>query len=183
MSEGLFVGFCGHGIHLPDDLCLLEPIGTNGSPVPPAVTSERVYVTNLYNTALPLIRFDVTDEVTVLDGPCPCGSSFRRIADPLGRLDETFVYGNGTSIHPHVFRSALGSQDLIEYQVRQTPEGAAIAAVNSAAVDTTALTRRIEDSLRGLGLKDPKVTITLTETLDRQATGKLKRFVPIDRPP
>jgi phenylacetate-CoA ligase len=183
MSEGLFVGFCGHGIHLPDDLCLLEPIGADGIPVPSGVTSERVYVTNLYNTTLPLIRFDVTDQLTVLDGPCPCGSSFRRIADPLGRLDDTFTYADGTSIHPHVFRSALGHEMLIEYQVRQTAAGADIAAVASGAVDSTALAHRIENALRGLGLFEPKVTITLTETLDRQPSGKLKRFVPIDRPP
>jgi hypothetical protein len=35
----------------------------------------------------------------------------------------------------------------------------------------------------GLGLRDPKVTITLTETLDRQATGKLRRFVSLGRYP
>jgi len=182
MSEGLFAGSCGHGLHLPDDLCLLEPIRSDGTPVPPGVTSDRVYVTNLYNHTLPLIRYDVTDQITVLDGPCPCGSSFRRIGDPLGRLDDTFTYANGTTIHPHVFRSALGHEHLIEYQVRQTPTGADITAVKSARVDTTALARRIEDALRGLGLTDPTVTITLTKTLERQATGKLRRFVPIDKP-
>jgi phenylacetate-coenzyme A ligase PaaK-like adenylate-forming protein len=182
MSEGLFAGSCGHGLHLPDDLCLLEPIGPNGTPIPRGVTSDRVYVTNLYNKALPLIRYDVTDQITVLDGPCPCGSSFRRIADPLGRLDDTFTYANGVAIHPHVFRSALGHEDLIEYQVRQTPTGADIAVVNSAPVDTTALARQIEDTLRALGLTDPTVSITLTETLERQPTGKLRRFVPINAP-
>src|SRR6187402_2423158 len=25
MSEGVFSGFCGHGIHLPDDLVIFEP--------------------------------------------------------------------------------------------------------------------------------------------------------------
>jgi hypothetical protein len=24
MSEGVFAGFCGHGIHLPEDLCLVR---------------------------------------------------------------------------------------------------------------------------------------------------------------
>ena len=105
MSEGLFSGFCGYGSHLPDDLCLLEPVGVDGTPVDRGTTSATVYVTNLYNRVVPLIRFEVTDEVTVVDGPCPCGSVFRRIADPLGRLDDSFVYPDGTVIHPHVFRS------------------------------------------------------------------------------
>ena len=96
-------------------------------------------VTDLYNNVVPLIRWEVTDELTILEEPCPCGSTFRRIADPLGRLDDTFVYPEGTAIHPHVFRSCLGRQGLVEYQVRQTARGADISAVTSGEVDTDAL--------------------------------------------
>jgi phenylacetate-coenzyme A ligase PaaK-like adenylate-forming protein len=177
MSEGLFVGFCGHGSHLPDDLCLLELVSADGTPVDGGATSAKVYVTNLYNTVVPLIRFEVTDEVSVLEGPCPCGSPFRRIADPLGRLDETFVYPDGTTIHPHVFRSCLGHQHLIEYQVRQTARGADISAVTSGAIDTDALASRIEGALLDLGLPAPTVTIATVDGIDRQRSGKLKRFV------
>jgi phenylacetate-CoA ligase len=178
MSEGLFAGSCGHASHLPDDLCLLELVGADGTPGAAAETSATVYVTNLYNTVTPLIRFEVTDEVTVVEEPCPCGSVFRRIADPLGRLDDTFIYADGTAIHPHVFRSCLGHQDLFEYQVRQTPRGADISVVTSGAVDTDALASRIEDALRGLGLPEPAVTLATVDRVDRQSSGKLKRFIP-----
>jgi phenylacetate-coenzyme A ligase PaaK-like adenylate-forming protein len=177
MSEGLFTGFCGYATHLPDDLCLLEAVRADGSPVEANTTSANLYLTNLYNTILPLIRYEVTDEVTVLDGPCPCGSVFRRIADPLGRLDDTFVYPDGTAIHPHVFRTCLGHQHLVEYQVRQTARGADISVATSAAVDTDALESRIEAALRDLGLPSPRVTIGIVDRVDRQGSGKLKRFV------
>jgi phenylacetate-coenzyme A ligase PaaK-like adenylate-forming protein len=180
MTEGLFSGFCGHGSHLPDDLCLLEPVSADGTAVEEGATSAKVYVTNLYNTVLPLIRFEVTDEIAVLEGPCRCGCAFRRIADPLGRLDETFVYPDGTAIHPHVFRSSLGHQHLVEYQVRQTANGADISAVTSGPIDTDALGSRIEDALRDLGLPAPTVTITTVDRVDRLSSGKLKRFVPND---
>ncbi len=178
MSEGLFAGSCGHGTHLPDDVCLLELVGTEGIPVEAGETSAKVYVTNLYNGVTPLIRFEVTDEVTLVDEPCPCGSVFRLIADPLGRLDETFIYPDGTAIHPHVFRSCLGHQHLIEYQVRQTARGADISVVTSGAIDTDALASRIEAALRDLGLPEPAVTIATVDRVDRQSTGKLKRFIP-----
>jgi phenylacetate-coenzyme A ligase PaaK-like adenylate-forming protein len=161
-------------------LCLLEAVGPDGATVQPGVTSERIYVTNLYNTTLPLIRFDVTDQITVLDGPCPCGSSFRRIADPLGRLDDTFVYADGTTVHPHVFRSALSRASVTEYQVRQTPAGADIATVSAAPIKTAALALKIEAALRTLGLANPRVTITRTGALERQASGKLRQFVPTE---
>ncbi|GAC1604180.1 MAG: phenylacetate--CoA ligase family protein [Acidimicrobiales bacterium] len=179
MSEGLFCGFCGYGSHLPDDLCLLEPIGLDGAPVAAGVTSTTVYVTNLFNTVLPLIRYEVTDEVTVLDGPCACGSSFRRIADPLGRLDDTFTYPDGTAVHPHVFRDVLGNQQLIEYQVQQTPSGADIVVVGRGDVDSANLAHRLEESLRHLGLRHPVVRVVPVNAIARQPSGKLKRFVPL----
>jgi phenylacetate-coenzyme A ligase PaaK-like adenylate-forming protein len=180
MSEGIFAGFCGHGSHLPDDLCLFEPVGPDGRPAGPGVASHRVYVTSLYNHALPLIRFEVTDEVRVLDQPCPCGSSFRRIADPQGRLDDTFTYPGGVSIHPHLFRSALGQhRQIIEYQVRQTPRGADIRVVADARIDPVTAGHTIEAALAAAGLSRPHVTVTLQPALDRHPTGKLKQFVPL----
>ena len=179
-SEGIFSGFCGYGSHLPDDLCLFEPIGPGGRPVPPGVASQRVYVTNLYNHALPLIRFEVTDEVRVLDRPCPCGSAFRRIADPQGRLDDTFTYPAGVNIHPHLFRSTLGQHQLIvEYQVRQTARGADIRLAAEAPIDTALIGQAISQALAAAGLDRPEVNVTLQPTLERLETGKLKRFVPL----
>lgn len=34
MSEGAFAGACRHGLHLPDDLCLIEAVDAS-SPTPP----------------------------------------------------------------------------------------------------------------------------------------------------
>jgi phenylacetate-coenzyme A ligase PaaK-like adenylate-forming protein len=180
MSEGVFTGFCGHGIHLPDDLCLFEAVDAQGRPVPAGHPSHRVLVTNLYNHAQPLIRFEVTDEVALLERPCPCGSSMGLIDDPQGRLDDTFVYQPALSVHPHLFRSALGQQpSIIEYQVRQATRGAAISIVAATPVDLLPLERKIADGLQALGLTDPHVTIETVTAIRRQASGKLARFVPL----
>ena len=180
MSEGIFTGCCGHGIHLPDDLCIFEPVDADGRPVGPGVLSHRVLVTNLYNHTQPLIRYEITDQVTLIDGPCPCGSRFRRIEDPQGRLDDVFEYAEGLSVHPHVFRSALGRQPAImEYQVRQTRRGATIRIVTTAPVDVDALQVQVTGALGALGLADPRVVIETVTSLPRQASGKLKRFVPV----
>ena len=81
-----------------------------GKPVPPGVRSAKIYVTNLINPLLPLIRYEITDEVTVLNEPCACGSAFTRVADIQGRNDDVFVYANGIAVHPHVFRSRLAQE-------------------------------------------------------------------------
>lgn len=180
MSEGATTGCCGHSTHLPDDLCLLEPVDHAGQPVAVGTPAARVYLTNLYNPVLPLIRYEVTDEITILDGPCPCGSPLRRIADPQGRLDDIFTYPEGVTVHPHVFRSLLGRRhEIVEYQVRQTPRGAAVEIVSPSPLDTSPIERELQTALAALGLLQPDVTVTRAATLDRQPTGKLKRFVPL----
>jgi len=170
----------GSGMHLADDLLIIEPVDEEGRPVAPGVRSAKVYLTNLYNLALPLIRYEIRDEVTLLDEPCSCGSAHRRVDDIQGRLDDCFVYAGGVTVHPLVFRSALGGErNIVEYQVRQTDRGAEIAARCLGDVDIAGLRRKIIQELAQLGLRDPEVSITPVERLERQAIGKLKRFFPL----
>ena len=183
MSEGVFSGFCGHGIHLPDDLIIFEPVDVDGHPVGAGELSHRVLITNLYNHVQPLIRYEVTDQITLAAGTCPCGSSMQRIEDPQGRLDDIFVYDDGLSVHPHLFRSALGHhREILEYQVRQTQRGVTIGLVAAAAVDVQTLRTRITAGLAEVGLTEPRVDIETLHELPRQASGKLKRFVKLPPP-
>jgi phenylacetate-coenzyme A ligase PaaK-like adenylate-forming protein len=130
---------------------------------------------------LPLIRYEITDEVTILAEPCPCGSAHRCVADIQGRLDDVFVYG-GRRVHPHVFRAALSRHaGVIEYQVRQTTRGAEIAVRCGGAVDLGRLGTEIADGLSGVGVPDPLVEVGAVERLDRDpGPAKLRRFVPLD---
>jgi phenylacetate-CoA ligase len=170
--------FKGTGMHLTDDLVIVEAVDANGDPVPAGVRSHKVYVTNLFNPLMPLIRYEISDEVTLLDEPCACGSVHQRIADIEGRNDDTFVYADGVSVHPHLFRSILGHEPAIsEYQVQQTRGGAEIIACSEGPVDVESLARKLQDALARLGLPDPTVTVTVVDSIPRLATGKLKRFL------
>ena len=184
-SEGGAMGVsCGHGrgLHLSDDLLIVEPVDAQGRTTPPGVRSEKIYLTNLYNPLLPLIRYEITDQVTLIppENPCPCGSAHRRIDDVSGRLEDLFVYPGVGAVHPLVFDSRLvRGRAIVEYQVRQTERGAEISICCVSEVDTARLRSEIRDDLTRLGLREPEITIVRAERLDRQATGKLKRFVPL----
>ena len=82
---------CGQSpaMHLNEDAVIVE------------VEDGRILVTSLINRTLPLIRYEMTDEVTLLDETCPCGSPFRLIADVHGRADDWFEYPSGAKVHPH----------------------------------------------------------------------------------
>jgi phenylacetate-CoA ligase len=102
-SEGGIVArgcYAGAGMHLSDDVVIIEPVDENGQPVPCGSESAKVYLTNLFNPVLPLIRYEITDQVTFLDESCACGSEHRRIADIQGRLDDVFIYPNRVTVHP-----------------------------------------------------------------------------------
>ena len=169
----------GSGLHLAEDLAIIEPVDADGRPVAPGERSAKIYLTNLYNYTLPLIRYEITDEVTPLSRSCPCGSAHRLIADPQGRLDDVFHYGP-LVVHPLVFRSPLGlCRDIIEYQVHQTPRGADIAVRCQGQSQLMAVADEVRRKLVAAGLDDPQVTITVLDQLPRQDTGKLKRFIPL----
>jgi phenylacetate-CoA ligase len=170
--------FKGTGMHLSDDLVIVEAVDADGDPVAAGVRSHKVYVTNLFNPLMPLIRYEISDEVTLLDEPCACGSVHQRIADIEGRNDDTFLYRDGVSVHPHLFRSILGREPAIsEYQVRQTQAGAEIIVCAAGPFDVASLDRRLQEALARSGCHEPSVTVTVVESIPRLATGKLKRFL------
>ena len=43
------------------DMCIVELVDTDYRPVPPGVPSAKALVTNLFNLAQPLIRYELTD--------------------------------------------------------------------------------------------------------------------------
>ena len=182
VSEGGGVGVaCDHSrSHLSDDLVIVEPVDENGRPVAPGEPAAKLYLTNLFNRALPLIRYEITDEVRILTETCPCGSAHRCLADIQGRLDDVFVY-DSRRVHPHVFRSIIGREPgVIEYQVCQTADGARIAVRCSGRVDLAPLSEEIAHALFRLGLPRPVVDVTAVERLERDpGPAKLRRFVPL----
>ena len=165
--------------HLGEDQVIIEAVDADGRPVPPGVTSDKIYLTNLYNNTLPLIRYEITDQVTVLPERCPCGSVHRLIGDIQGRLDDVFRY-RGRLVHPHVFRSPLSRRaTVVEYQVRQTLRGAEIDVRCCGPLDVESLQRDIVHALARVGLTNPEVRVSTVERIDRGVAGKLKRFVPL----
>jgi phenylacetate-CoA ligase len=156
------------------------PVDLAGRPVPPGVRSDKLPVTTLADPTLPLIRYELTDQVTVLDRACPCGSAHTLIADVQGRMDDAFAYPGGQVVHPHVFRSVVGRErGVVEYQVGQTPDGAEVLVVGALA-DPAAVGRRLAAELAGLGLPAPSVEVRPVDRLERQATGKVRRFRPLE---
>jgi phenylacetate-coenzyme A ligase PaaK-like adenylate-forming protein len=170
---------CGRddGLHVCEDEVILERVDGSGAPVGPDEPAARTLATGLGNRTFPFIRYDLGDQVTMLEGPCSCGSTLARVADIAGRRDDDFRYGTRT-IPASAFRHVLGTDPAIsEYQVRQTSDGAEVFVVGTP--DLPAIAGALTESLARFGLRDAKIRVNAVEEIERRAgTGKLRRFIP-----
>ena len=81
-TEGLFGAECERhdGVHLFEDVALVENVDERGRPVPAGEPGARVLVTQLHNRVQPIIRLAVSDVFTLDPEPCPCGRRLVRAA-------------------------------------------------------------------------------------------------------
>jgi len=168
----------GDGLHICEDEVILERVDGTGAPVAPDEPAVRTLATGLTNRTFPFVRYDLGDEITLISEPCPCGSAFARVADISGRHDDDFVYGSH-SVPASAFRHVLGTDPhIVEYQVLQTEAGADVLVV--ATGDAQSLVPALVSALQRHGVADPSIRMRTVDTLERhQASGKLKRFVPL----
>jgi phenylacetate-coenzyme A ligase PaaK-like adenylate-forming protein len=158
------------------DMCIVEFVDADYRPVPPGVPSAKALVTNLFNLAQPLIRYELTD--VFIRQPDAAGHGYLR-ARVQGRNDDVLRYDT-VHVHPIVVRSVMvASPDVIDYQVSQTPSGIEVFAVTSAGFDVDDLTSRLRRALTAAGLDHADVVVHRVEQVDRHpVSGKLRRFSP-----
>jgi phenylacetate-CoA ligase len=99
-SEG--ESFCG--MTLAEDFLIFEAVDADNRRVADLEGAEKVLVTKLYGTVMPLIRYELTDSLIIDAGPNPDGPGCRRIREVKGRSDAWFVYAGNIRIHPMSFR-------------------------------------------------------------------------------
>jgi len=159
------------------DMCIIELVDAGNRPVGPGVPSAKVLVTNLYNLAQPLIRYELADSFVRVPSESGPGHLFARAR---GRADEVFHYQAG-DLHPHVIRSVMvQSPEVTDYQVRQTRTGIEAHIVAAGSAEPEAFRRRLAEALARGGLSQPDVTVRVVGDLARnQDSGKLRRFIPL----
>jgi phenylacetate-CoA ligase len=76
------------GLEVSDDLVVVEVVDVDDRPVAPGIPGYRVLLTSLIGRALPLIRYELSDTVTLAPGPEPGGRPYLRIERVDGRNDD-----------------------------------------------------------------------------------------------
>jgi phenylacetate-CoA ligase len=184
-AGGLFACECSQhaGLHAFEDQLLFEVVDERNRPVAAGTAGSKVLLTNLFACTQPLIRYEVTDIVSVTEEPCPCGRPFRLVEVSQGRSDDIlYLQGRvGTvPVHPVVLHTALARvAGLKQYQVVHDAHGLHVRVVltigASAEATREKLQRLLSGGLESIGVVPPPISVEFVPAIDREGqAAKLK---------
>ena len=86
---------CNYGhLHLHNDSLIVEPVDENNNPVPVGEKSHKILITSLYERTVPLIRYEVSDKVTIHNTPCKCGNKSPWVEVEGRSVEPPFIFKN-----------------------------------------------------------------------------------------
>jgi phenylacetate-coenzyme A ligase PaaK-like adenylate-forming protein len=170
---------CGrhHGMHLYEDLVITEVVDHDNRPVPFGTFGAKVLVTVLFGRTLPLIRYEISDRVSLMPGTCVCGRPFARIAEVEGRREDVASLpardGGRVMIRPNVFHTVLGLLPLAGWQVIVERDALRVLLAGAgAAVEDGALAERLSRALTEQGASKPVIQVERVDEIPRTRLGK-----------
>ncbi len=178
-----------NGLHINEDHFVVEIIDPkNLTPLALGEEGELVFTT-ITKEGFPLIRYRTGDISRLVEEPCPCGRTFRRMRRVTGRTDDLiFIKGEkifpsqieeilleaeGTAPHYRIILDRQDGKDTIEVQVEIVE--------SFPAFDELKNLERLRDTIAGrievvLGV-EAKVTLVEPRSLLRASGGKARRVV------
>jgi len=187
-QEGLRAMECnpGQGMHIFEDLGIVEVVDEDNSHVPDGTLGHKVLFTSLFGFTQPVIRYEISDMMVLAPEPCPCGQPFRRILAINGRNDDILYLqgraGRQVAVHPVHFWNILESfADIRQYQVVHETDGVCLRLMFEEGNGNTARSVReqLAQKLHTLGVDCPSIRVELVTTLEDRSRhmGKWKNVI------
>ena len=192
LSEVMGPGVAGeckacNGLHINEDHFLFEVINPDTlEPAAPGEVGELV-ITTLTKEAFPIIRYRTRDLTRIIQEPCSCGRTFRKIQRVMGRTDDMLII-KGVNVYPSQIEAVLFEIEGIKphYQIVVEREGrldritVKVEVVESIFFDEMKKQRHMIDTIKkrlntelGIGVN---VKLVEEKTLER-SEGKAKRVI------
>jgi putative adenylate-forming enzyme len=164
------------GLHVFEDLLVFEVVDEDNRPVPPGVAGRKVLVTNLFNRTMPMIRYELSDIVTVAEGICPCRRPHLRLASIQGRREDVLDLpargGGRIGVNAFLFGETLLHLPAIrQYQLTPRADGLLVRVVLGDAAPSSGV---IEAARRALAAELGRAGAVVA-TLDVEAVDEIGR--------
>lgn len=166
------------GLHLFEDLAIVEAVDEHNRPVPAGEDSAKVLVTVLDSRTLPLIRYEVDDSIRMAGSTGVCGRPFALVERILGRTWDALRFpgldGGEVTVQPLTFTAILDTLPVTGWQVIGEESGAltVLLAGVPAGLEKRAVLESIEHALAALGVDPPSITVKSVAAIPRTAAGK-----------
>ena len=172
------------GLHINEDHFLAEVVDPETGETLPAGQRGELVLTTLTKEAFPLIRFRTGDLTTLIDAPCACGRTLRRMTRIPGRSDDMLII-HGVNIFPAQIETVIAStglgaphyQIVLDRQGHMDQASILLEAPESFCTDSIKQSQRILENVRirlqtELGVPF-EVRLVEPRTLQRERDGRI----------
>jgi phenylacetate-coenzyme A ligase PaaK-like adenylate-forming protein len=136
----------------------------------------RLLVTSLYPRAVPMIRYDIGDQVKIYD-PNFKGGIIRCFDEILGRQNDIITFSDGTAAHSEVVTHAIKAQDVVlSFQFHKWEDAMQLKLVVRADSNEADVARNIREALISVNPCFSDTEIVFVEDVDVTSSGK-RRWV------
>lgn len=159
--------------HSSMEYAITEVIDQNTNPS----KQGRLVSTDLWNFAMPFIRYDSQDVIKIGDNDCTCGRKLLCVKRILGRDTDILVASNGILIPPlaiSIFMKKLPG--VAEYQIRQEGIDVFIIYIKPTNEFNSGQVSLINDYWSKTFGKDSEVNIKLVDEIPLTTSGK-RRYI------
>jgi len=165
------------GLHIVAENCIMEISKDDKSQSHENEDTGELIVTDLFNYAMPFIRYQVGDVGTLDPTPCKCGRGLPLLKNICGRSPDYIVTGEGKRFHEEFFSYLFSPLKWVSqyYVVQNTKSSVHIylkSDENPSAEDLNKVKSFLEKSLVGL-----KIQLDLTDDIPMRSSGKFHYIV------
>ncbi|MGF9909621.1 phenylacetate--CoA ligase family protein [Brevibacillus porteri] len=132
-------------------------------------------VTDLHNTVMPRLRYQLGDVVALSDSACSCNLPFPLLASIDGREDDMFLSRNGQYVHGHYFNHIVRNMESFRtFQIVQhDPERLSLRLVKEPARFLAADEAKLLAGIRS-ALGQVSIQVSYVETIPPASSGKTR---------
>ena len=179
-----------HGMHLFEDLIIVEVVDADNRPVPPGIDGGKLLITTLFNRTQPLIRYELSDSLRLAAEPCPDGRPFRLIEDVQGRAEDILRFpgaaGGVVAVQPLLFHPVMDAVPADGWQLVYDGERLRVLLSGARAdLDEAGLAEALRRTLVAKRALAPPIQVERVAEIVRGATGKtplIKASMPYPAP-
>ncbi|MHA1232666.1 MAG: phenylacetate--CoA ligase family protein [Candidatus Helarchaeota archaeon] len=175
-ESGVFACECKFhkGLHIFTEGVFIEILNKKGEPVSEGEMG-KVYVTDLFNKAMPLIRYEIGDmAISGGDRICECGSQLPLVEKYLGRDRDIIIDSFGNPKPGYLFVEVIKNLNLnAQIQVYQPDRKSLIVRIAKASYKSIDIHRLLEEYQKIVG-PEIKIDYQLIENkeIERDPSGK-----------